>query len=200
MSRPHSPAAERNRKPIADALCAALPARGSMLELGAGTGQHADYLSERLPGWRWLPSEHPEQLEMLRAGLDGVDRPGLRAPIALDVADAWPDERFDAIYSANTAHIMAWSEVEAMFSRESARLAEGGLFLLYGPFQRGGRHHAASNAEFDRMLKQRDPRMGVRDIEALDALAPDCRLHRTAELLLPANNHILIFESMDASK
>lgn len=192
--RPHSPAAERNRMPIAEALCAFLTEAGSMLEIGAGTGQHADYLSSRLPGWRWLPSEHPGQLEVLRSGLAGIDRPGLRAPIALDVAGVWPEEVFDAVYSANTAHIMHWAEVEAMFRGTAAVLRRGGRLFLYGPFRIGGRHHAESNAEFDRMLRQRDPEMGVRNLDALDRLAADLGMVRIAELLLPANNHMLVFE------
>ena len=194
-NRPHSPAAERNRTPIAEELVAALSGRGSMLEIGAGTGQHADYMSRRLPAWRWLPTEHPAQFEVLRRGLDGIQAPGLRTPLALDVCGRWPNERFDSVYSANTAHIMHWNAVEAMFSGVGSCLAPSGRFFLYGPFMQGGQHHASSNAEFDRSLQARDPGMGVRDLDDLDALAARTNLVRVAELLLPANNHMLIFEA-----
>lgn len=192
--RPHSLAAERNKAPIAEVLVGCLSETGSMLEIGAGTGQHADYLSRRLPGWTWLPSEHPAQFEVLRRGLDGLVTAGLRAPLTLDVLGEWPGERFDAVFSANTAHIMHWDAVEAMFAGVAACLAADGRFLLYGPFLRAGRHHAASNAEFDRSLQARDPGMGVRDLDAIDALAARVGLNRVAELLLPANNHMLLFE------
>jgi cyclopropane fatty-acyl-phospholipid synthase-like methyltransferase len=192
--RPQSAAAERNRIPIADVLEAWLADRGSMLEIGAGTGQHADYMSRRLPGWRWLPTEHPAQFQILLQGLSGVETQGLRAPLKLDVQDHWPEERFDAVYSANTAHIMHWAAVESMFAGVARCLVPRGRFFLYGPFSRDGRHHAASNADFDRSLKARDPGMGVRDLDDIDALAARVGLARVAELLLPANNHMLILE------
>lgn len=192
--RPYSPAAERNRSPIADVLVGCLPETGSMLEIGAGTGQHAAYLSRKLPGWSWLPTEHPAQFAVLVRGLDGAVTAGLRAPLTLDVLGQWPDERFDAVYSANTAHIMHWSAVEAMFAGVAACLEPHGCFFLYGPFSRAGRHHAASNADFDRTLRARDPEMGVRDLDAIDDLAARVGLARVAELLLPANNHMLVLE------
>lgn len=192
--RPHSPAAERNRIPIADVLEAWLAVHGSMLEIGAGTGQHADYMSLRLPGWRWLPTEHPAQFRVLLQGLSGIQTQGLRAPLKLDVQGNWPEERFDAVFSANTAHIMHWDAVEAMFTGVAACLAPRGRFFLYGPFSRAGRHHERSNADFDRSLKARDPGMGVRDLDDIDALAARVGLDRVAELLLPANNHMLILE------
>lgn len=198
--RPHSPAAERNKVPIAEVLVGCLSEIGSMLEIGAGTGQHADYLSRRLPGWTWLPTEHPAQFEVLRRGLDGGVTTRLRAPLILDVLGQWPGERFDAVFSANTAHIMHWDAVEAMFAGVAACLTANGRFFLYGPFSRAGHHHAASNADFDRVLRARDPGMGVRNLDAIDALAERVGLARIAELLLPANNHMLLFEHIRQEK
>ncbi|GAB4174417.1 MAG: DUF938 domain-containing protein [Wenzhouxiangellaceae bacterium] len=171
-----------------------LPESGSLLEIGAGTGQHAAYLSRRLPGWRWLPTEHPEQLATLRAGLDGVDRTGLREPVALDVAGQWPDECFDAVFSANTAHIMHWPMVVSMFEGVAGALRPGGRFLLYGPFMNEGRHTAPSNAAFDRQLRSRDPGMGVRDLTELTALAGRVGLAGVAVIPMPANNFVLVFD------
>ena len=105
----------------------------------------------------------------------------------------WPEERFDGVFSANTAHIMHFPAVEAMFAGVGARLNPRGLFVLYGPFARDGRHNAPSNAEFDASLRARDPGMGIRDVEQLDRLGEACGLERIAELRMPANNHILVF-------
>jgi len=193
-SRPHSEAAERNRAPIESVLAAWLGASGRMLEIGAGTGQHSRAFAARFAGWSWQPSEHPDALATLRAGLAGHGMDNLHSPIALDVRAAWPDGPYAAVYSANTAHIMHWPEVVAMFGGVAHVLAPGGRFFLYGPFMRDAAHHAQSNAEFDRQLRARDPEMGIRDLAQLDELAARAGLERIAELLLPANNHMLILE------
>lgn len=191
--RPYFPAAERNREPILKVLRAWLPRSGRMLEIGSGTGQHAAFFAPALPLWQWQPSEHPNELPTLQAGLAGHDFPNIEPPIALDATGRWPDAGFDAVFSANTAHIMHFAAVEAMFSGVGSRLNSRGLFVLYGPFARNGRHRAPSNAEFDASLRARDPGMGIRDVERLDRLGEECGLDRIAELRMPANNHILVF-------
>lgn len=191
--RPHSPAAERNREPILKVLRAWLPKSGRMLEIGSGTGQHAAFFAPALPLWQWQPSEHPNELPTLKAGLAGHQLDNVEPPIVLDVTGAWPQEQFDAAFSANTAHIMHFGAVEAMFEGIEARLNSRGLFLLYGPFSSNGRHNATSNAEFDAGLRARDPGMGIRDLEQLDRLGKAVGLERIAELRMPANNHILVF-------
>jgi len=191
--RPHSPAAERNREPILKVLRAWLPKSGRMLEIGSGTGQHALFFAPALPLWQWQPSEHPDELPTLRAGLDGHGMVNIEPPVTLDVTGDWPTKKFDAVFSANTAHIMHFPAVEAMFAGVCARLNTDGLFVLYGPFARNGRHNADSNAEFDASLRARDPGMGIRDVEQLDRLGEACSLARIAELRMPANNHILVF-------
>lgn len=200
-ARPHSAAAARNREPIGRVLPKLLgESAGSVLEIGSGTGQHAVYLAGRLPDWRWQPSEHPAELATLHAGLDGIAPANVLAPVALDVAGEWPSGPFMAAYSANTAHIMHWPEVEAMFAGVGRMLASGGRFALYGPFNRDGRHTAPSNAEFDAMLRRRDPGMGLRDLAEIDALAQRNALVRIAELAMPANNLMLVFESRSAAE
>jgi len=191
--RPHSPAAERNRGPILEVLRVWLPGSGRMLEIGSGTGQHATFFAPALPLWQWQPSEHPNQFPTLQAGLEGHAMENIERPVVLDVTGRWPEEKFDAVYSANTAHIMHFPAVEAMFAGVAGRLNSRGLFVLYGPFARSGRHNAPSNAEFDANLRARDPGMGIRDVEQLDLLAEECALERIAELRMPANNHILVF-------
>lgn len=194
--RPFSAAAERNREPILNSLRHLLADSGRALEIGSGTAQHVLHFAPALPGWVWQPSEAPDQFETLVASLSDPARPQtIRAPITLDVAAEWPvsAETFDVIYSANTAHIMSWLEVEAMFAGVAKRLSVEGQFILYGPFKLGGRHHAESNAQFDASLRQRDPVMGIRDLDALDTLAATVGLVRVAEFAMPANNHLLVF-------
>lgn len=195
--RPHSPAAERNREPILKVLRAWLPKSGRMLEIGAGTGQHARFFAPAFPLWQWQASDRPEQLPSLEAGLRDHDQPNLEAPIALEVTGHWPQARFDGVYSANTAHIMHVPAVRAMFAGVGQCLNPGGLFVLYGPFMRHGRHSAQSNADFDASLRARDPGMGIRDLDDLDRLAAGAGLERIAELRMPANNHILIFHKRE---
>lgn len=196
--RPHSPAAERNREPILKVLRAWLPKSGRMLEIGSGTAQHATFFAPALPLWHWQPSEHPNELPTLQAGLDGHGVANIAPPIALDVTGAWPDANFDAAFSANTAHIMHFPAVEAMFAGVGARLNPRGLFVLYGPFARNGQHNAPSNLEFDASLRARDPGMGIRDVEQLERLGEGCGMARIAELRMPANNHILVFHKHQA--
>jgi len=191
--RPYSPAAERNREPILKVLRAWLPRSGRMLEIGAGTGQHVRFFAPVFPLWQWQPTDHPDELVTLQAGLSGHGLANIEPPMALDVTGPWPEQYFDAVYSANTAHIMHFPAVEAMFAGVGRHLHAGGLFVLYGPFMRDGRHNAPSNADFDASLRGRDSGMGIRDLNDLDRLAARCGLERIAELRMPAHNHILIF-------
>jgi hypothetical protein len=201
--RPFSPACERNRHVILAVLERWLPEQATVLEIGSGSGQHARHFTSRQPGWRWQPSEHPSSLATLRLGLAGT---GLSEPLALDVSDAagWPQgptpaeptagtKRFDAVFSANTCHIMDWGTVQQMIRRSAAHLETGGLLLLYGPFHRLGRPTSESNAAFDRMLQQRDPEMGVRDDQAIISCAAAAGLTQAGDEAMPANNRMLIF-------
>jgi len=191
--RPYSVAAERNREPILKVLRAWLPKSGRLLEIGSGTGQHVLSFAHALPLWQWQPSERSQELSRLQCGLRAHGQPNIEPALALDVTGTWPDETFTAVYSANTAHIMSLPAVEAMFEGVGQRLKPGGLFVLYGPFMRDGRHTAPSNAEFDASLRAQDPQMGIRDLNDLDRWAGRCALERIAELRMPANNHTLIF-------
>lgn len=193
-TRPHSPAAERNRAPLLAVLQAILPARADVLEIGAGTGQHADFFTANVPGWQWWPTNAPAEFGTLEAGLAGLRRPNLHPPAALDVFGAWPERRFDAVVSANTAHILAVPGVEALLAGAAGVLGDSGRLVLYGPFRRDGRHTAESNARFEASLRARDPAMGIRDLAEVDRWAAAAGLQRIAELAMPANNLTLVFE------
>jgi len=199
----HSPACERNQGPILEVLRQWLPANAKVLEIGSGSGQHAIFFARALAGLQWHPSDRKETLEDLaeRVSLEG--RSGLAKgarvadPQELDVdrADHWPHQRFDAVFSANSCHIMAASSVPQLVAGAARRLGPGGLLLLYGPFQDGGVHTAASNAAFDAHLRSLNPAMGVRDAQEIGRWAQDHGLRaRGDQPPMPADNRTLIFQ------
>ncbi|MDX1379846.1 MAG: DUF938 domain-containing protein [Xanthomonadales bacterium] len=196
---PHSPAAERNKQPILEVLQRVFPARGRVLEIAAGSGQHAVHFAAAMPGLDWLPSDRTEALPGLHARIEAEGPSNLRAPRALDVvADAWPDGPFDAAYSANSAHIMPWAAVESMFRGIAARLRDGAPFCLYGPFTFGGEHTAASNSAFERRLRAEAPHQGLRDVDALETLASGLQMVLDEAVPMPANNFTLVFRKEPA--
>ena len=191
---PHSEACERNKEPILAILRAALSEATSVLEIGSGTGQHAVHFARRLPHLDWQPTDRGEYLPSLatRIALEGP--PNLRSPVELDVNHAgWPFAGMDAVFSANTLHILSWLSVEAFFAGVGRVLVPGGRLLVYGPFRYGGAFTTGSNAAFDADLRARDPASGVRDFEAVDALARAQGLSLEADHAMPANNQLLLW-------
>lgn len=191
---PFSEACERNKGPIGQALERLLPPRAQVLEIGAGTGQHAVHFSALIPGVQWQASDRAENLPGLAARFEREAAGRLSPPLALDVRDgAWPPGPFDAIYTANTLHIMPFALTPVLLDRAAQCLRPGGLLIIYGPFSDGGVHHAASNARFDQQLRQRDAQMGIRDAQEVSELARQYGLVRQTDLPLPANNRLLVF-------
>jgi cyclopropane fatty-acyl-phospholipid synthase-like methyltransferase len=190
---PNSESCERNKAPILEVLQQLLPSSGKILEIGSGTGQHIVYFASHFPLLRWQPSDRDEYLPGLTARVEQEGSPNILPPIKLDVLEQWPDGRFDAAYSANTAHIMGWDAVCATFAGLGAHLAPGGLYCLYGPFNQDGNFTAESNREFDRHLRSSDPQMGLRDLEALESLANRSQMLLQEQFSMPANNQILVF-------
>jgi Protein of unknown function (DUF938) len=190
----HSDACERNREPILQVLKQWFRLPGQVLEIGAGTGQHAVYFAEHLPHLTWLASDREENLEGIRAWTLEALLPNAPDPVRLDVrSPVWPVSGIQYVFSANTAHIMSWPEVEAMFAGVSRSLRERGVFCLYGPFNRDGKFTSDSNREFDESLRARDPNMGIRDDQALIALGRKNALTFTADCSMPARNRLLIW-------
>jgi cyclopropane fatty-acyl-phospholipid synthase-like methyltransferase len=189
-----SEASERNKGPILAVLRSEFAACTRVLEIGSGTGQHAVYFAAQLPQLSWQPSELPAELPALAQRLRLEGGANLRPPLALDVHDdPWPVAAVDGVFSANTLHIIAWEAVQEFFRGVGAVLEEPGVLCVYGPFRFRGQHTSDSNAEFDRWLKARDPLSGVRDFEALEALARAQGLELAADHAMPANNRTLVW-------
>jgi len=193
---PFAEACERNKEPILGELRHVLPGRGHVLEVGSGTGQHVVHFAPAFPRLSWQPTECASNLEGLNPRIRQRGCANLLPAIELDVESAWPDHLYAAAYSSNTAHIMPWRAVSAMFAGIGTRLGQGGVFCLYGPFNTGGGFTSASNEEFDRQLRARDPAMGLRDIEDLEALAQRHQLKLEQQQQLPANNRMLVFRAL----
>jgi len=191
---PFSDACERNKGRILEMLRPAFAGCTRVVEIGSGTGQHAVHFARHLPYLRWQPTDRAEHLPGLAARIAAEGPPNLAAPVQLDVlAEPWPAVRGDAVFSANTLHIMSWPAVEAFFAGLPHVLEAGGVLAIYGPFKYGGRFTTESNAAFDAMLRERDPQSGLRDFEAVNALAEAVGLTLEADHDMPANNQLLVW-------
>ena len=197
-----SPACERNKEPILEVLQAWLPERARVLEIGSGSGQHAAFFCGQIQGLAWQASEREQALKTLQSQLGVLPpdslAPGaqLHQPIRLDVtaAEQWPRQLFDAVFTANTCHIMPAKALGQLLAGSFQLLQPGGLLLLYGPFHDGGVHTSASNHAFDAHLRSLDPAMGVRDALEIKEQATALGLQPLADLAMPANNRTLIFK------
>lgn len=200
IDKPYSPSCERNRDPILEVLLAHFAKARSVLEIGSGSGQHAVHFAAAMPWLQWQCSDRAEHLPGIRAWLDEAGLPNTPAPVELDVAHGpWPLANFDAVFTANTLHIMAWEEVEALFVDLGERLAFAPVaetsftLTVYGPFNYGGDFTSDSNRDFDASLRSRDPRMGIRDFEAVNGLARVIGLGLIDDIAMPANNRCLVW-------
>ena len=192
--KPYAESCDQNRLPILEVLERELAGRRRLLEIGSGTGQHAVFFGARFPELLWQTSDVAAAHAGIHAWLDEAGLDNVLAPLALDVcADDWPRQGYDAVFSANTVHIMAWPQVECLFAGVGEVLEAGGVFCLYGPFNYGGRYTSDSNAQFDRWLKARDPLSGIRDFEALCALAESAGMVFRKDYDMPANNRTLVW-------
>jgi len=201
--KPFSPASERNRDPILAVLREYFADRKRVLEIGSGTGQHAVHFAAAMPWLEWRCSDRAENLPGIRQWLDEAALANTPAPIELDVASAsWAEgngaetrskRSIDAVFSANTLHIMGWNEVEAFFAGLRGVLADDATVVVYGPFNDGGNFTSDSNRAFDASLKARDARMGVRDAGAVDILARAVGLRLVDDVAMPANNRCLVW-------
>lgn len=188
-------APERNKGPILEVLRRVLPDRGLVLEIASGTGQHAVHFARHLPSLELQPSDvEPENLSSIDAWVVEARLPNLLPALRIDVVDDdWPVGRVEAVLCSNMVHIAPWECAVALFRGAERHLASNGALVIYGPFMVGGVHTAPSNAAFDESLRARDPRWGVRDVEAMEALAGERRLVLVERVAMPANNQTLVF-------
>lgn len=191
-----SEAAERNKGPILEIISKEFASSRTVLEIGSGSGQHAVHFAARLPGLSWQPSEAGEVLPTLRERIHHAALPNLHPALELDVrVRPWPVGPVDAVFSANTLHIMSWDTVRDFFQGVGSVLANRGVLCVYGPFRYGGEYTSGSNAAFDAYLRQRDPQSGIRDFEAVNALAAAQGLQLANDHAMPANNQLLAWRS-----
>jgi cyclopropane fatty-acyl-phospholipid synthase-like methyltransferase len=189
-----SEACERNKGPILEVLTSAFAHTSKVLEIGSGTGQHATYFAAHLPHLIWQPSDTGDYLTGLRERIAHEGTPNLRPPIELDVRNPpWTVEPVDAVFTANTLHIMGWDAVKDFFGGIGRALTGPAVLCIYGPFRYGGRYTSASNAEFDRFLRARDPASGIRDFEEVNTLSSEQGLTLLADHPMPANNQLIIW-------
>ncbi|MFZ6638953.1 DUF938 domain-containing protein [Undibacterium sp. TC4M20W] len=193
MSKLFSAACERNSAPILQTIEPLLRGSYTLLEIGSGTGQHAVSFAGQLTHLQWQTSDRQEYHPSIIAWMAEAALPNLLPPLELNIGiSPWPENQFDAVYTANTCHIMAWEEVELMFAGVSALLNSGGLFLIYGPFNYAGEFTSESNRQFDASLKQQAAHMGIRDIEKIIALANQHGMQLQQDIAMPANNRLLV--------
>ena len=195
---PCSQACENNQGPILAVLRDAMARQRHVLEIGSGTGQHSVYFAPQLPQLVWQTSDLPEHHAGIQAWHTAHPAPNLRAPLPLDLNTAlWPqtaDGAFDAVFTANTLHIITWPLVQRLVALVGAHLPAGGIFAVYGPFNYGGQFTSDSNRAFDAWLRQRDTQSGIRHFEDVQALAQRHGLQLLQDHAMPANNRTLVFQ------
>lgn len=194
-ARKHAPAVARNREPLLEVLRRVLPARGRLLEIAAGSGEHAVFFARALPGLAWQPTDRdPEALPSIAAWAAAEPSPNLLPPAVLDVtARPWPFRELDVVLCVNMIHASPWAATVGLVGGAAEAMVPGGVLVTYGPYRIAGEHTAPSNAEFDQWLKARDPSWGVRDLEAVQALATAAGFGAAERVPMPANNLVLVF-------
>jgi hypothetical protein len=194
VSLPFSQACENNKGFILEVLLEAFADRREVLEIASGTGQHACHFAAHMPWLRWQPTELPENLPLLAPRCSAYPGTNLLLPLALDVREpTWPSPIPDALFSANSLHIMAFSAVERFFAVLENQAGSDTVLAIYGPFNYGGTYTSASNAQFDQWLAQQYPASAIRDFEAVDRLATGAGFALQQDHAMPANNRLLVW-------
>ena len=192
MTKPFAPSCERNQGPILEVLQRHLGTTRRVLEIGSGTGQHAVHFAAAMPWLAWQCSDRADNLPGIAAWREEAALANTPPAIELDVDGPWPGNRFDAVFTANSLHIMGWPQVEAFFAGVGKVLQEDGLLIVYGPFNYGGDFTSDSNRAFDAWLRQRDAASGIRHFEDIVALGVEHGLALEADNAMPANNRLLV--------
>ncbi len=197
MDIPFSQACENNKQPILAVLSKTLAHNKMVLEIGSGTGQHAAFFGQNLPHLIWQTSDLAINHLGINAWLIEVPAVNVKAPIEIDLNEpnalAQYQLNFDAVFTANTLHIISWQLVVNFFQAIAKSLPSNGIVCIYGPFKYNGEFTSESNADFDLWLKERDINSGVRDFEAVLQLAQQSGLSLIDDHQMPANNQLLVF-------
>jgi len=193
MTKPFSQSCENNKHAILTVLAGELIKPQRILEIGTGSAQHAVYFAAKLPHITWQTSDLTCNHPGIHSWLESVCLANLQPPLLLDLNQAWPIEKVDGIFTANTLHIVSWSLVKKLFQGVGEHLSLGGKLFIYGPFNYQGQFTSQSNADFDVWLKNIDVARGIRDIEAISELANAQGLTLIEDHTMPANNRLLVF-------
>ena len=200
MDKPFAAAAARNAEPILGVLQHELRGCSTLFEIGSGTGQHAVTVAATLPDLVWQTSDLEQSHAGIRAWIEDAGLENVLAPTEFDVLTAATDvESYDAVFSANTAHIMSYAAVCRMFALVGAMLREAGIFCLYGPFSRAGAFSTPSNEAFDASLRARNDVMGIRDLDDLEVLARQHGMQLARLYAMPANNLLVVWTRSSSS-
>ena len=198
MNRPDAPATKRNRDPILKALKKELHGEKELLEIGSGTGQHAVYFAKHMPMIVWQTSDQKKNHDAIQSWIESTNSNNLKLPLNLEIGlnEDHIKKKYDDVFSSNTSHIMSFKNVEKMFSLVGRILRKNGKFFLYGPFRVNGDFTSKSNEKFNDELNQKDPIMGIRDIEELDKFAIKNNLSNYAFIQMPANNFLSVWSKI----
>lgn len=192
-----APSAERNAAPILAELARLAPARGRVLELASGTGQHAAAFAAALPGLDWQPSDaNPEALDSIAAWVAASALANLHPPLLLNAArPGWSErhKRFDLILMVNLLHLISTPEAQVVVREAASALSPGGVLAIYGPFRRGDALTSEGDRRFDATLRSQDPAIGYKDHAGVAGWAAAAGLGPEDPVEMPANNLMLIF-------
>ena len=195
MNKPFSQSCENNKQPILQRIQSVFHQSQTVWEIGSGTGQHACYFAEKLPHLSWQTTDREENLTGIDHWIADSKLNNLPNSLALEVTNQpWPCQSIDALFSANTLHIMHSHEVESFFHGLNQYLTDSAPVCIYGPFNYQGKFTSPSNQQFDQWLKARDPEMGIRDFVTIEQLANNAGLLICNDFEMPANNRLLVFK------
>ncbi|MCK5829547.1 MAG: DUF938 domain-containing protein [Methylococcales bacterium] len=195
MNKSFSQACENNKEPILQVIKTIFLESTTVWEIGSGTGQHACHFAHHLPHLNWQPTDRKENLKGIDCWVEESGLSNLKPSLALNVLDKkWPCQSIDALFTANTLHIMSWHEVACFFSGLNAYLTKNAQVCIYGPFKYKGQYTSESNKQFDHWLKTRDPNSRIRDFEEIEKLATTANLKLKNDFSMPANNRLLVFQ------
>ncbi len=194
MNKPYSESCEQNKEPILSVISPLLASVSSVLEIGSGTGQHAIYFSKMMPHLSWHTSDCRPYLEGINAWISEASHKNVMPPFELDVsASKWPNAKYDAIFTANSLHIMNKQNADDLIEGAAAILNKGGSLIIYGPFNYNGSFSSESNKQFNQWLKDRDAQSGIKHFEDIALLALGNNMQLVTDYEMPANNRILHF-------